>query len=487
LLAGAGQPDYLAGGHTAHGQLSLMSGWLPWTVQAVTAALLVLAIGWRSPRWRTLWLPLAVIIGVATATWAHWYVDSAGLAGEPAPRVLWIWVGLTGLAAGVALLGWRGTRWWRRGVAVLAVPLCALSSALALNRWVGYLPTAQIAWNQLTGGPLPDQTDRAGLTAMQHAVQQKRALPPNGTVVGVNIDGPSGFKHRGEMVYLPPAWYAGTPPPPLPAVMMIGGDVNTPEDWLRAGNAVKTMDDFAALHGGNAPVLVFVDPGGGFNNDTECVNGARGLAADHLVKDVVPFMISNFGVSRDAAHWGVVGWSMGGTCGVDLVAMHPEMFSAFVDIAGDLAPNAGTKSQTIARLFDGDAGAWARFDPTTVMTRHGRYTGAAGWFAIASGLPGAPAAGGPGTNAAGRDHPSGGPLGDQTAAANSLCATAAANGIDCAVVAAPGKHDWPFAANAFAGALPWLSGQIETPGVARIPLPAPAPASSGQHAEAAAR
>ena len=74
--------------------------------------------------------------------------------------------------------------------------------------------------------------------------------------------------------------------------MMIGGEFNTPADWLRAGNAIKTIDDFAAAHHGNAPVLVFVDPGGAFNNDTECVNGSRGNAADHLTKDVVPFMVS---------------------------------------------------------------------------------------------------------------------------------------------------------------------------------------------------
>ena len=36
--------------------------------------------------------------------------------------------------------------------------------------------------------------------------------------------------------------------------------------------------------------------------------------------------------------------------------------------------------------------------------------------------------------------------GDQTAAANTLCGLGSANGIDCAVVAQAGKHDWPFAA-----------------------------------------
>ena len=58
--------------------------------------------------------------------------------------------------------GWRGARWWRRGASrASAVPLCLLCAALALNLWVGYFPTVQTAWNQLTAGPLPDQTDQA--------------------------------------------------------------------------------------------------------------------------------------------------------------------------------------------------------------------------------------------------------------------------------------------------------------------------------------
>jgi hypothetical protein len=60
---------------------------------------------------------------------------------------------------------------------------------------------------------------------------------------------------------------------------------------------------------------------------------------------------------------------------------------------------------------------------------------------------------------------------DQTEAANTLCSLGRANGIDCAVVATPGRHDWPFASRVFGSALPWLAGQIGTPGVARIPLP----------------
>jgi S-formylglutathione hydrolase FrmB len=194
-------------------------------------------------------------------------------------------------------------------------------------------------------------------------------------------------------------------------------------------------------------------------------------------------MVSSYRVSANRANWGVVGWSMGGTCAVDLTVMHPDMFSAFVDIAGDLTPNSGNKGQTIARLFGGNAAAWAAFDPTTVISRHGPYAGVAGWFDI----NGTPSAQPHVVNSAANPN-------DQTAAANSLCAIGSANGIKCAVVMQPGKHDWPFAAHAFAAGLPWLAGQLGTPGLPAVPLPAspsvassPAPPHVGPNLQAAAK
>ena len=220
-------------------------------------------------------------------------------------------------------------------------------------------------------------------------------------------------------------------------------------------------------------MFVFVDSGGSFNNDTECVNGPRGNVADHLTKDVVPYVNQQFGTSADPANWGIVGWSMGGTCAVDLTVMHPELFSSFVDIAGDMGPNAGTKDQTIARLYGGerrDVGAVRpdhRDRPNTARTRafragsrspptRRRSTRAGGGGDDAVGLGGRDAAGNPG---------------DQTEAANSLCTLGRANGIACAVVPTTGRHDWPLATNVFTAALPWLAGPIGTPGVPKIPLP----------------
>lgn len=437
-----------------------MHGWVPTSIQVIAAVVLIAAIGWRTRRWALIWLPLAAAVGGILVVGTNWYIDSEGLAGNPAPRSLWVWIALTGVAVVVLFAGWRGSRWRRRGTAVMAVPMTLLCTALALNLWVGYFPWVQTAWNQLTAGPLPDQTDQVTVAAMQ----RQGTIPAKGSVVPVEIPNTaSGFRHRGEYVYLPPAWFATNPAPQLPTVMMIGGEFNTPADWMRAGNVIKTMDDFAATHHGYAPVLVFADPGGTFNNDTECVNGKRGNSADHLTKDVVPYMSNHYGVNPAAAGWGIVGWSMGGTCAVDLAVMHPELFSAFVDIAGDIGPNSGTKAQTIDRLFGGNAAAWDAFDPSTAINRHGQYEQTAGWFDVND------------TSTAGKPA---GRANDQAKAANALCALGSKHGIACAVVTQQGTHDWPFASHAFSAALPWLAGVIGTPQVTPVGLPQTSPSAA---------
>lgn len=450
--------------------VSLMHGWVPVTLQILAAIALVYAIGWRTRRWRLVWLPVATLVGAALIGGTYWNIASNGLSGEPPPLPLWIWVGLTGLAAGVFALGWRSAHWRRRGVSILAIPMSALCAGLMLNAWVGYFPTVQTAWGQLTGGPLPGETDRATVAKMLAA----KSVPAKGKVVPVDIPGDaSKFKHRGELVYLPPAYFATNPPPVLPTVMLIGGQFNTAADWIRAGNAVATIDEFAAKHGGNAPVFVFADSGGAFNNDTECVNGIRGNAADHLTKDVRPFMVSNFHVSDDPANWGAVGWSSGGTCALNLTVKYPDLFKAFVNIDGDLAPNAGTKAQTIDRLYGGNAAAYAEWDPATLIDELEPNEDLAGLFAVSV----------PPTSRhiepiAGEDLPEPSPdanadpaAGNPMAAARTLCGLGIRNGVDCAILPQPGKHDWPFAARVLASALPWLAGQIGTPEVPEIPLP----------------
>lgn len=454
-------PDFTRFGHG----VSLLGGWLPIAVEVATVIVLVAAIGWRTRAWRLLWLPGCAAVGFVVALLARAYVNSEGLAGDPAPLRLWIWTAIFAASVPLAVVGFRRARWWRRGLSVLAVPLSLVCALLVLNGWVGYYPTVQRAWGDITSGPLPDQTDEAALPAL------RGSEPDTGKLVPVDIPSQaSGFRHRREYVYLPPIWFAGATPARLPVIMMIAGEFANPTNWMRAGNAVDTIDDFARAHGGAAPVFVFVDSSGSFNNDTECVNGPRGNAADHLTKDVRPYVISHFSTSSAPAQWGVVGWSMGGTCAIDLTVMHPDMFTSFDDIGGDRGPNSGDEEQTIRRLYGGSITAWAAFDPRTVMTEHGRYVGVAGYFDDSQepaddkqkDLPDRPdqhqAPVGFGGHDDEDEYREKGALPD-------LCAAALAVDIGCSLRVYPGYHTWQFAAKAFANALPWLAERVHTPGL----------------------
>ncbi|BBX86845.1 membrane protein [Mycolicibacterium aubagnense] len=434
-----------------------MHGWVPVLLTMTALVAVIVAVGWRTRRWRTVWVPVAIVVGVVLAAVARWFVSAAGITGGPAPLTLWVWVAVLGGACVATVAGWRTSRWWRRGVSLVAVPLSAACVAAMVNGWVGYFPTVGAAWTELMSRPLPDLTDRAGLAAMQLSGH----VPAKGVLISVTIDSAaSHFKHRNELVYAPPVWFTATPPPALPAVMMIGGEFNTPTDWIRAGDAITTIDAFATRHNGQAPVLVFVDSGGGFNIDTECVNGSRGNAADHLTKDVIPFVESSFGVSKDPSRWAVVGFSAGGTCAIDLTVMHPELIHTFGDISGDASPNAGTTAQTIVRLFGGNVAAWQAFDPRTVITKHGHYENISGVFTVSG------ASLDNQNRAVGAD-----PVEQGTA--TGLRDLATANGIHCDIVALTGRHDWPYAGRAFALILPWLAGQLGIPADGRPPHPAP--------------
>jgi S-formylglutathione hydrolase FrmB len=446
--------------------VTLTYGWLPILLQILSAAVLVYAIGWRSRRWRAVWVPVAAGVGIALTALVYWYIAFQGWSQDPAPLVLWIWITLTGLSAVLAAVGWGGISWLRRGASVAAVFLCVFCSALSVNMWVGYFPTAQSAWDRLTGAEPARWVDLQTVKDMQARGER----PTEGVVVKVQTPTISGFAHRQELVYLPPAWFASNPPPKLPAVLMFGGEFGHPDDWLRLANGLNTLDEFTARHRGNAPVMVFPDAGGQFSNDTECVNGPRGNAADHITKNVVPYVVSNFGVSAEPANWGIVGWSSGGTCALMLSVLHPELFSAFIDVDGQLGPNAGTREQTIARLFGGDADQWAAFDPKTIIAQRGHYDDMAAWFAVSTDTPTVYRSGKDQSNAApsinwdtaSEDH---------AVTANALCSLVSNHGIECAVVSTHGSHDIPGAGKAFAAALPWLAGRLGTPGVKPVSLP----------------
>jgi S-formylglutathione hydrolase FrmB len=411
--------------------VSLLDGWLPWTIQLAAAAVFLVALGWRDRSWRFRWAPIA--LGAAVLVTALGAVAVLTLAGinDPIPFGLWLWAGVAVAAFSVLGFGWRSARWWRRLLAPVAALLALVAAGNALNISTGYYPTLDAAVGELSGEPLPDQITLAQLGSIHGKTE-------TGRIVQVDIpDTASGFAHRQELVYLPPAWFRSAKRPKLPVIEMIGAEFAAPDNWIRSGDAVKTADAFAAKHNGFAPVLVFADATGGFKIDTECVDGPHGNSEDHLVKDIPPFIEKTFQTATDPHKWGVAGWSMGGTCAIDLTVEHPDVFTHFGDFSGDKGPYIGDKDHTIQELYGGDAAAWNAHDPLTVLqAHHFKYQGVSGYFGDGD-----------------QEH-------GQIGAAQQLNAAAKKDGIRTTTTVGSGGHVWQTGAATFVQALPWLSQQL---------------------------
>ncbi|WP_433088207.1 alpha/beta hydrolase [Dactylosporangium sp. CA-052675] len=326
----------------------------------------------------------------------------------------------------------RGGARWRRAAAVAAVPLTAVGALMLIDQEYGIWPTA--------GDMLGHDGTLRGADARRALDGDPAARSPVGGTL-MMLDAPatvSHFPHRPGAVYLPPAYY-GPHRADLPVLVMLVGTPGTPINWLKAGGGEATDDAYAAAHGGEAPVLVVADQNGSATGDTECVDGPRGNAETYLATDVPAFITGTLGLRHDASRWGIVGFSEGGTCALDLVLGHPGVYRHAVDLGGDARPNLGSPEHSLVALYGGRAAAPAAHDPALLLAHH-TYPGITLWFA------------------AGQDDPRCAEVSRQ------LAALATRAGIPTHQFIGAGGHNWQFASAALRGLLAPLSAQMGLPG-----------------------
>lgn len=370
--------------------VSLVDGWLPVVVFAVTlalaVALLVGAIGGgrgiRNGRIRLVVSPLAVaaVSGAAgyAATWLLsdvFVVFGVGLG----PRVMaWVAVGFAAVGFAVSHIILR--KGMMRAVAALLSVSAVLAAAIGIDQSYGEYATI----GSLFGDDSYSQTDLTGLVKRKdlitvsqwrrqvadHAI---RNIPSNGTVSKIDIPAvESHFKARKALVYLPPAALAeGRRKPALPVILMMSGQPGSPGRAFQAGGIQTMMDGYARNHEGLAPIVIAADQLGDDSHNTLCVDSkVYGNALTYLTRDVVDWVKNNLPAAQNAKDWAIAGFSQGATCSLQIGVNHPDLFGTMIPTDSELGPTNGSRQEMIDRFFNGDAEAYENQVPANAIRNH---------------------------------------------------------------------------------------------------------------------
>jgi enterochelin esterase-like enzyme len=191
----------------------------------------------------------------------------------------------------------------------------------------------------------------------------------------------SGYRARPAQLYLPPRVVAD-PHARVPLLELFHGTPGSPTDWLTRGHLLRTLDAFAAAHGGTAPITVLPDINGTRWADTACVRSPAGRVEHYLAVDVPDWVASRYPVTPQGRTWTVAGISEGGTCSAMLGLRYSSTFGVLGDFSGRARPSlkpSHDPATAIRVLFGGSRQAYNRHDPPWLL-RHHRYPRLSGWF-----------------------------------------------------------------------------------------------------------
>ncbi|ALA68688.1 alpha/beta hydrolase [Corynebacterium lactis] len=283
-----------------------------------------------------------------------------------------------------------------------------------------------------------------GSSQLGENVQGPADTSPSSAVVRLSLsNSASRFTTTPALVYLPPVYFSGAEN--LPVIVLVSGVPGGPDDWFSLGQAHLALDDFAASHGGKAPIVVAIDANGSQFHDTLCVDSKEGNVDTYISQDVRDDVVKRFRAAPQARKWAVAGLSRGGTCSLQIVAHHPDKFATFINMSGELHPSTTTVDAAIKDYFGGNAQAYADAGAEKVLTNNaiangqgpGAYEGVAGRFIA----------------------------GDEDRAAQvdlrQLDRLSRAAGIDSTYIEFPGKHTWQVWRAGFADSLDWLAQRLQ--------------------------
>jgi len=181
------------------------------------------------------------------------------------------------------------------------------------------------------------------------------------TVLGVKRD---------LYVYLPPGY---DPKIAYPMVLFLH-TAQIDEHTLIAPGVIETID--AMMARGEFPRAVLACPDGTYEGINRLkdphslyVNGNGGRFEDHLIGEVVPFVISTYSIRPERQAHAILGMSAGGYGGMGLALKHRDLFGAVATLGGPLNMRYDNEDHNIREDFDPSTYRWKEeYDPNEVAS-----------------------------------------------------------------------------------------------------------------------
>ncbi|WP_431278223.1 alpha/beta hydrolase [Leifsonia poae] len=355
--------------------LDVLEGPLITIVFVLGLAGLVVLLARRPDKRRLLTLAVAVVTGGAAAItlwlicvrWLDLFGGSPGMGS-------YLWVAATCIAVSVAVVSFRGVRWWRKAVASGAIVVFLMCGVLGVNAVFGVNRTVGNLVNIVVSKPIRlapltsnGEADRPD-TPLWSRWKPPAGMPKQGTTGTVTIPPTvSGFSARAAGIYLPPAARTSDPPV-LPVVVMLMGQPGNPDPAPIA----SVLNRFAEQHEGLAPIVVVPDQLGPGINDTGCVDSDRyGKVYTYLTQDVTAWITAHLNVTKDHQYWTVAGYSNGGQCAVSLGIKRPDLYRVIIDVSGEEFPGASNPAYALNDLFKNSQSAYDAEKPINLLAQRG--------------------------------------------------------------------------------------------------------------------
>ncbi|MGW1744318.1 alpha/beta hydrolase [Streptomyces sp. NPDC002092] len=298
----------------------------------------------------------------------------------------------------VALLVWLWPRLAKQGVwqvlgrlaavgvaqvTIIAAFACWLNSSYQFfGSWgelFGNVDTAPVGVTQAggnnDGGAISGVSEKGSLIQPNGTEQLNRVsgLPTgpaavNGRVESVKVIGRRTGVVDPAFVYLPPQYfqkaYHRQRFPVIVALSGYPGSIFNLAQYLRVSQTAGELQKSGQMQ---PTIMVMIRPTIAPPRDTECVNVPGGPQTEtFLAKDLPDALKSTYRVGHDATAWGVMGYSSGGTCALQLTMRNPHVYTT----AGALSPDYKIKDDaTTGNLFGSGLGRVNRINSHDLMWR----------------------------------------------------------------------------------------------------------------------